>query len=197
VPGFVGCPILFAFFLLPVLSFDSFWCLTILPLFKFVSQYSAICKGPALRRSLRASLDTPRKERMCKNKKEDGMGGIAYQKLCDAVLASALKVHDVLGPGLLESVYEACLCEELSSRGLHFVRQFPVDVRYNNVRVKTFIADVIVEGSVIIENKAVKKLLPIHSAQLMNYLKLCNCPVGYLFNFASCCLKWKRLNKPP
>jgi GxxExxY protein len=90
-----------------------------------------------------------------------------------AVVDSAIKVHSALGPGLLESVYESCLCHELSKRKMPFQRQVELPIEYDGVRLETGLRiDVLVDGCVIVELKAVESLLPLHQAQLLTYLKL-------------------------
>jgi GxxExxY protein len=97
---------------------------------------------------------------------------------------AAMEVHRELGVGLLESVYEAALCQELLDRGLAFERQVPVVVTYKGKLLECgFRADLIVGGQVIVELKAVEQLQPLHEAQLLNYLKLARLQVGLLINF--------------
>ena len=100
------------------------------------------------------------------------------------VIAAAIDVHRELGPGLLESTYEACLVFELSERGLRVERQKALPVTYKDVRIDCgYRIDLLVEGQVIVELKAVQALDPIHEAQLLSYLKLSGCHVGLLINF--------------
>ena len=95
-----------------------------------------------------------------------------------------MAVHRELGPGLLESAYEACLAFELVERGLSVERQKALPVKYRGVNVDCgYRIDLLVEGKVIIELKAVERLEPIHEAQLLSYLKLSGCKVGLLINF--------------
>lgn len=100
------------------------------------------------------------------------------------VVDCAIKVHSALGPGLLESAYEACLNHELRSRG-HSVRaQHPLPVIYNEIRLDIgYRIDLLVDDAVVVEIKAVEKLLPIHEAQLLSYLKLSGYKIGLLINF--------------
>lgn len=101
-----------------------------------------------------------------------------------AVVDAALRVHKALGPGLLESVYEACLAHELAKRGMSFRTQVTLPVRYDGVQLDAgFRVDLLVEDRVIVELKAVETLLPIHEAQLITYLKLCGLRLGLLLNF--------------
>jgi len=95
-----------------------------------------------------------------------------------------IEVHRALGPGLLEAAYEACFCRELQLRGLWFDRQRPVALVYKGMTVDCgFRMDVLVEGRILVEIKAVESLLPVHSAQLMTYMRLTEAPVGLLVNF--------------
>ena len=100
------------------------------------------------------------------------------------VIGAAIEVHKALGPGLLESAYEGCLCRELSLRGLPFRRQVAMPVEYKGVRLDCgYKMDLVVEGAVVVELKTVASLLPVHEAQLLTYLKLSGCAVGLLINF--------------
>ena len=100
------------------------------------------------------------------------------------IIGAAIDVHKALGPGLLESVYEECLCRELELRDIRFVRQYAVPVKYKGVKLDcSYRLDVLVENKVVVELKSVEKLLPIHDAQLLSYLKLTNRTVGLLINF--------------
>lgn len=101
-----------------------------------------------------------------------------------AVVDAAIKVHSALGPGLLESVYEACLAHELAQRGLGIERQVSLPVRYGGVVVDAGLRlDLVVEQCLVVELKTVEALLPIHTAQLLTYLKLGDYPLGLLLNF--------------
>ena len=109
-------------------------------------------------------------------KRENQISGI--------VLDAAIAVHTALGPGLLESAYQACLCYELSSRGLKVQTQVPLLIKYRGVTVDAaYRIDLLVGDLVIVELKAVERLLPIHDAQLLSYLKLSNKRLGLLINF--------------
>ena len=106
------------------------------------------------------------------------------ESVVTAVIDAAFHVHTALGPGLLESVYEACLCHELSRRGLSFERQLQLPVVYEGLRLEAgFRLDLVVAGCVIVELKHVEKVLPVHKAQLLTYLKLTGHRVGILLNF--------------
>jgi GxxExxY protein len=100
------------------------------------------------------------------------------------ILGAALEVHRHLGPGLLQSAYEECLCHELRLRGLSFQRQVELPVEYKALKLDCgYKIDLLVQDEVILELKAVEKLLPIHQAQLLTYLKLAQKRVGLLINF--------------
>ena len=106
------------------------------------------------------------------------------EELATALVDAAFKVHQSLGPGLLESVYESCLCIELTKRGISYERQASMPLVYEGVNVEGgFRLDLLVEKSVVLEIKAVEKLLPIHQSQLLTYLKLTNLRLGLLVNF--------------
>ena len=101
-----------------------------------------------------------------------------------AIVDSAIKVHSALGPGLLESAYEACLKHELAKRALRCVSQVAMPVLYDGVEIEVgYRIDLFVEDLVIVELKAVEKLLAIHEAQVLTYLKLSGKRVGLLMNF--------------
>ena len=101
-----------------------------------------------------------------------------------ALIGAALKVHSALGPGLLESVYETCVAHELTKLGIRVERQVPVAVEYDGITFdQGFRIDLLVSSSVLAELKVVEKLLPIHQAQLLTYLRLTKRRVGYLLNF--------------
>jgi GxxExxY protein len=105
-------------------------------------------------------------------------------QLTDAIIGAAMEVHRVLGPGLLESTYEMCLCGELSLRGIPFERQAPIPVEYKGVKLDCgYRSDLIVDGTILVEIKAIDSLLPIHDAQLLSYLKLGGWKIGLLINF--------------
>jgi len=111
-------------------------------------------------------------------------------KLTEKIIGCAIEVHRGLGPGLLESAYEECLCFELSEAKISFERQVPLPVIYKGVRLDCgYRMDVVVEGSVVIEIKAVTKIIKVHEAQLLSYLKLYNKKLGLIFNFHEPILK--------
>jgi len=103
-----------------------------------------------------------------------------------AIIGAAIEVHRQLGPGLLESAYEQCLCHELHLRGLLFRCQVDLPVSYKGLQLDCgYKIDVLVNDEVIIELKSVEKILPVHEAQLLTYLKLSGKKVGLLINFNS------------
>ncbi len=110
-----------------------------------------------------------------------------YNELTYKIIGAAMEVHRTLGgPGLLESVYEAALCHELSLQGLKFESQVPVEVHYKGVKIREpLIIDIIVENKIIIEVKATEKESPIHEVQLLTYLRLTELHLGLLINFGS------------
>ena len=100
------------------------------------------------------------------------------------IVDAAFRIHTTLGPGLLESVYDAVLAHELGRRGLRIARQQPIPVIYDNVRIDIgFRADLIVEDKVIVEIKSVEILAPVHKKQLLTYLRLADKRLGLLINF--------------
>ena len=100
------------------------------------------------------------------------------------VVESAIRIHQSLGPGLLESVYEAVLASHLTAAGLRVERQVPVPIVFEGMTFdEGFRADIVVEGKVILELKSVEKALPVHKKQLLTYLKLTGLRLGYLLNF--------------
>ena len=106
------------------------------------------------------------------------------------IIGAAIKVHRKLGPGLLESAYEECLCRELALNGLRFERQKALPVSYKGVQLECgYRLDVVVEERLIVELKTVKELLPVHSAQLLTHLKQSGLPIGLLVNFSVAVLK--------
>jgi GxxExxY protein len=100
------------------------------------------------------------------------------------VIGCAIEVHRELGPGLLESAYEQCLARELAINEIKFTMQVPLSVTYKGVKIDCgYRMDLVIEGQILIELKSVEKLLPIHDAQLLSYLKLSGIPQGFLINF--------------
>jgi GxxExxY protein len=110
--------------------------------------------------------------------------------LTPEIIGAAIKIHRKLGPGLLESAYEACLAYELAKLGLRVERQKPVPVIYEAVKLDCgFRTDVVVEGSVAVELKCKESIHPVDEAQLLSHLRLLNIPVGLLINFHVTLLK--------
>ena len=104
--------------------------------------------------------------------------------ITEAIIGAAIEVHKILGPGLLESVYEECLFYELNLRKLNIDGQFGITVNYKDVKLDIgYKLDLFVEKKVVVELKTVDKFMPIHDAQLLTYMKLINCTVGLLINF--------------
>lgn len=111
-------------------------------------------------------------------------------KLTEKVIELAMEVHRQLGPGLLESAYEACLCYELGEAGVAFERQIGLPVVCKNVRLDAgFRADLLVDRSLILEIKSVAAVAAVHEAQILTYLRLSGCRVGLLMNFNALRLK--------
>jgi GxxExxY protein len=111
-------------------------------------------------------------------------GELEVNEITERVIGACIEIHKQLGPGLLESAYEECLCHELNLAGLKFERQKPLPVRYKSVHLDCgYRLDLVVEGKVIVELKTVDVIAPIHDAQLLTYLKLSGLTVGLLINF--------------
>ena len=107
-----------------------------------------------------------------------------FDELSHRVIGCALEVHQALGPGLLESTYEQCLAHELQLAGIPFRLQAPLPVAYKGVRLDcAYRVDMLVDGRLIVEMKAVDSLAPIHEAQLLTYMKLADIKIGLLMNF--------------
>jgi GxxExxY protein len=108
----------------------------------------------------------------------------AINQITHTVIAAAMKVHSVLGPGLLESAYQACLAHELRSRGLSVATEVPLPVVDQGQKLEVgYRIDLVVEGRVVIEVKSVEAIHPIHNAQLLSYMRLSGISVGLLINF--------------
>lgn len=117
-------------------------------------------------------------------------GKLYESNLTSQIIGAAIEVHRQLGPGLLESTYEACLCHELILSGIGFDFQKPLPLEYKGIRLDCgYRIDLLVENVVIVEVKAVQALAPIHEAQLITYLKLGGVKVGLLINFNVLVLK--------
>ena len=109
---------------------------------------------------------------------------LLHQELTGSILQCAYKVHTELGPGLLESAYEECLYYELDKKGLDVIKQKPMPLIYQNKKLDMgYRIDLMVENKIILEIKSVDALNPVHLAQLMTYLKLSGCRIGFLINF--------------
>ncbi|MCW3099113.1 MAG: hypothetical protein JWL77_4731 [Chthonomonadaceae bacterium] len=112
------------------------------------------------------------------------MEAVTGKELTEKIIGCAIEVHRILGPGLLESAYELCLCQELKLQGLSYERQVALPVFYKGVLLDSgYVMDIVVAESVILELKAIPKILPVHEAQLLSYLKLSQYSVGLLLNF--------------
>jgi GxxExxY protein len=110
--------------------------------------------------------------------------------LSERVIGAAIEVHRQLGPGLLESAYEECLCFELKQYDIDHRRQVALPVRYKDVRLECgYRIDIVIDEELIVEIKAVERLLPIHDAQVLTYLRLSGLRVGLILNFNSIVLK--------
>jgi GxxExxY protein len=109
---------------------------------------------------------------------------LRYEDLTREIIGAAIEVHKIVGPGLLEGVYEECLCRELELRKLSFDRQLMVPINYKSVALDCgYRLDVVVENTVILELKSVERIHPIFEAQLLTYMRLLQKPVGLLINF--------------
>jgi GxxExxY protein len=109
---------------------------------------------------------------------------LLHEELSEKVIGAAIEVHRLLGPGLLESVYEECLCRELSLRNLSFERQVSLPVEYKGAKMDCgYRMDLVVNGLLVLELKCVERILKVHEAQLLTYLRLSSYPVGFIFNF--------------
>jgi GxxExxY protein len=115
---------------------------------------------------------------------------VQIDRITSTIIGAAIEVHRSLGPGLLESAYEACLVYELTERGLIVEQQKPVPLAYKQVHLDCgYRLDLLVEEQVVVEIKSVERLLPIHQAQLLSYLRLSRNMVGLLINFNTQVLK--------
>jgi GxxExxY protein len=120
------------------------------------------------------------------------MSVLIHKKLSDTVVGAVFSVHNVLGPGLLESAYEGALVIELKRRGLRFERQQIFPLYYKGELAGAYVADLVVENTVLLELKSVQSLTKVMEAQVINYLRLSKVPVGYLINFRNTRVEWKR-----
>jgi GxxExxY protein len=109
---------------------------------------------------------------------------IKFSELSYRVIGCAMEVHRVLGPGLLESAYQRCLAHEFDNQGIAYKAEYPLPVSYKAIELDCgYRLDFLVEETIILELKSVEKLLPIHEAQLMTYMKLLSVREGFLINF--------------
>src|SRR5437660_1020484 len=109
---------------------------------------------------------------------------LIHRGTTEKIIGAAIEVHKALGPGLLESAYEACLCHELHLGGLAFERQVELPVTYKGVRLDCcYRMDIVVAGAVVVEIKSIEQTLAIHEAQLMSYLRISGFKAGLLINF--------------
>jgi GxxExxY protein len=119
------------------------------------------------------------------NAEEVDLNGITH-----GIIAAAIEVHRHLGPGLLESAYQECVCHELSRMGLSFAREVHLPLSYKGLRLEcSYRIDLLVEDAILVELKSVEQFLPVHSAQLLTYLKASNKQIGLLINFNVLVLK--------
>ena len=108
----------------------------------------------------------------------------ALNALSHQIIAAAIEIHATLGPGLLESVYRACMIHELGIAGMTVVSEQPVPIYYKELVLQaSYRLDLLVNDSIILELKSVEQILPVHQAQLLSYLRLTNKPLGLLMNF--------------
>ena len=115
-----------------------------------------------------------------------------YQELTEKIIGCAYNVYNEIGFGFLESVYEKCLLIELEKAGIRAESQKPITVHYDGQLVGNFIADILVEGKVILELKSVRRLAEVHEVQLVNYLTATGVDVGLLINFGAIKVRVKR-----
>lgn len=109
---------------------------------------------------------------------------LIHQELTEQIIGAAMEVHRAIGPGLLESAYENCLCRELEIRGIAFDCQIEVPLEYKGFRLDCgYRLDLLVDRKIIVEVKAVERVLGVHEAQLLTYMRLLNKSVGLLMNF--------------
>ena len=107
-----------------------------------------------------------------------------YNQLTYDIIECCIEVHKELGPGLLESVYQKCLKHELELEGINCLTEMKIPINYKGIQIEVDLrCDLFIENELIVELKAVEKILPIHEAQLMSYMKLINVPIGLMLNF--------------
>ena len=114
----------------------------------------------------------------------------SVNRITEGMIGAAIAVHRALGPGLLESAYQECLCQELALQGIPFEREVPLPLEYKGIRCECgYRLDILVAGAVVVEVKAIEAIAPIHEAQLLTYLRLGAWSVGLLMNFNVVVLK--------
>ena len=121
------------------------------------------------------------------------MTNVIHKDLSYTIMAAVFEVHNILGPGFLEKVYERALLQELKLQGMNVAVQKELKVRYKDIVVGTYIADLIVDGEVLLEQKAVASLSNLHQAQVLHYLKATGLKLGLLVNFGQERVEYKRL----
>lgn len=121
------------------------------------------------------------------------MAELLYKQLSFEVIGAAMEVHRVMGPGFLEEVYQKALERELAIRHIPFVAQQHIEVAYKGIVIADYYLDVVVDGKIVLELKAVSQLLPVHQSQLMSYLKASGHKLGMLINFGEESLRHKRI----
>ena len=121
---------------------------------------------------------------MQRNSRAANVEGLDLNGITHGIIAAAMEVHRQLGPGLLESAYRECVCYELSQMGLAFTREVQLPLSYKGLKLDcSYRIDLLVEDEIVVELKSVEQTLPVHSAQLLTYLKAANKQVGLLINF--------------
>ena len=109
---------------------------------------------------------------------------VKNEQVTGQIIKASLRLHSILGPGLLESAYRVCLTHELTQRGIQVQSEIPVSVAYDGLVIDVgYRIDLLVEQCVVVELKTVRKLMPVHHAQLLSYLRLSKLPTGLLINF--------------
>ncbi len=115
---------------------------------------------------------------------------MTFEKLSGEIIGSAIEVHKILGPGLLESAYEECLAYELRKKRITYERQKEIPIVYKELSIECgYRIDLLVENSIIVELKSVEKFAPVHTAQIITYMRLANIKTGLLINFNVTVLK--------
>ena len=122
---------------------------------------------------------------------------LLHKEITGKIIGAAMEVHHVLGPGFLEAVYEAALAHELTLREISFDRQKPLSISYKGEDLKEYVCDFLVEGCVVVELKAMKRLTELAEAQILNYLKATEFETGLLLNFGAPSLQYKRFAHTP